>query len=81
MFYENSIKQKINISRVDKTQNEDIGKIDLQIDAQGDFVNLLSYLDALEHGDYLIAISEINLNRDTSYLINMTLKAEVYVQN
>lgn len=75
------IKQKISISRVDKTKNEDIGKIDLQIDAQGEFANLLSYLTALEHSGYLISISTINLNRDASFLINMTVKAEIYVQN
>ncbi|MBI5023169.1 MAG: hypothetical protein HZC05_03365 [Candidatus Magasanikbacteria bacterium] len=76
-----SIKQKINIARADKTKNRDIDKIDLQIDTQGEFVDLLSYLTALEHSDYLISISEVNLNRDASFLINMSLKAEVYVQN
>ena len=76
-----SIKQKINIARADKTKNKDIDKIDLQIDAQGGFVELLSYLTALEHSNYLINISGTNLSRDSSFLINMTLKAEVYVQN
>ena len=76
-----SIKQKINIARADKTKNEDIDKIDLQIDAQGDFVNLLSYLSAIEHSNYLISISEVNLSRDSSFLINMSLKADVYVKN
>lgn len=76
-----SIKQKINIARADKTKNQDIDKIDLQIDAQGDFINLLSYLSAIEHSEYLISISEVNLSRDSSFLINMTLKADVYVKN
>ncbi|MEK9183339.1 MAG: hypothetical protein AAB849_02410 [Patescibacteria group bacterium] len=76
-----SISQKINISRANKMKGVDADKIDLQIDAQGEFVNLLSYLDALERSDYLISILEINLSRDASYSINMTLKAEVYVQN
>lgn len=76
-----SIKQKINISRADKTKNTDIDKIDLQIDAQGDFAELLSYVTALERSDYLISISEVNLSRDASFLINMTIKAEIYVQN
>lgn len=76
-----ALKQKINISHAEKIKNKNLSKMNLQVDAQGDLTNLLSYLTALERSPYLISITEINLSRDASFLINMTLKAEVYAQN
>ncbi len=62
----NQIGQKINLSSLEKTENQNFGKTNLQLFTKGNFIKQLQYLKDLEQLNYYININVIELSPLTS---------------
>lgn len=68
---ENQLSQEISLEELNKS-NEEIQKITLQINLQGDFVNLTKYVNKLESLDYYVDINSLNFSKkENSVALNI----------
>ncbi|HOZ56408.1 MAG TPA: type 4a pilus biogenesis protein PilO [bacterium] len=61
-----NIKQKLNINLNSPNQDNDLGKIPLNINASGNFQNLMDYLAGIESLNYYINIENISLTKNNA---------------
>lgn len=68
---ENQLSQEISLEELNRSTGE-IQKITLQINLQGDFVNLTKYINKLESLDYYIDINSLNFSKkENSVALNI----------
>lgn len=81
MAEKNNIQQQLNLAAASQPLAAGLNGLELQITAKGDFPNLMNYFSELEHNQYLISFSEINLGRGVPPSLTLFLKSRLYVRN